>query len=410
MSKEENNSPGGMDPDRRAKKKECNRKIAEMGIKVNPNMEPDTLASLEFLEQFSTNFSNVITAIDPDSGNISGGTFKAKDRHTYCKEFIEKHNGKENLYFNVNPVKHPVETKANKEQVQSLAYLHVDCDPEPGKDIGEERERILKMLQDFKPRPTVILDSGGGYQAFWKLKEPVYIKNLEHAKELEAYNKQLEHRFKSDHTHNIDRIMRLPGTVNLPNKKKRERGRVAALATVIEADWERVYELEKDFKKAISSGSSDIPEISLGNLPVVDVTTLRLEKKFREIIIAGENGYYAGNRSDAVFAVSCELIRAGYDNETIAAVLLTKDFKISEHNYDQKNPESYVKRQIQRARENAIAPELEQLNSHYFVACEGGKTRVFRESYNNVFKRKVLEKMSFGDFKNLYLDRTIDLG
>ena len=40
-------------------------------------------------------------------------------------------------------------------------------------------------------------------------------------------------------THNIDRILRLPGTVNYPNKKKRVKGRVPTLAYVVEAHWER---------------------------------------------------------------------------------------------------------------------------------------------------------------------------
>ena len=39
------------------------------------------------------------------------------------------------------------------------------------------------------------------------------------ATELEAYNQQLEILFHGDHCHNLDRIMRLPGTVNLPDAK-----------------------------------------------------------------------------------------------------------------------------------------------------------------------------------------------
>lgn len=373
-------------------------------------IQPDTPAALEFLSKFSPIYATVITAIHPESGKIVGQTFKRKDRDTLGKAFIEKYNGKWNLYFNVNPVKVQVSTKANKEQIHSLAWLHVDCDPEKGKDVQEERERILKMLSEFKPKPTVILDSGGGYQAFWKLKEPVLIRDLSHAQELEGYNKELEKIFNSDHTHNVDRIMRVVGSVNIPNKKKREAGRVEALANTVEADWELAYELDKDFKKAMTSGSADVPEVSIGNLPVVDIDTLRVETKFREMIVKGEDGRYGGNRSDAVFAVSCEMVRQGYDNETIAAVLLNKEWKISEHVYNQKSAEGCAKRQIQRAREFAIAPELEQLNEQYFVACEGGKTRVFRESTNNAFNRKVLEKMSFGDFRNLYLDRVIELG
>ena len=55
--------------------------------------------------------------------------------------------------------------------------------------------------------------------------------------------KSCEHLLGGDSCHNIDRIMRLPGTINVPTKKKLEEGRKPALATVVEADWSRDYDL-----------------------------------------------------------------------------------------------------------------------------------------------------------------------
>jgi len=63
-------------------------------------------------------------------------------------------------------------------------------------------------------------------QGFWLL-EPVPVDDIDR---LEAYNIVLEQTLGADRCHNIDRIMRLPGTINLPNRKKRLAGREPALA------------------------------------------------------------------------------------------------------------------------------------------------------------------------------------
>jgi hypothetical protein len=55
----------------------------------------------------------------------------------------------------------------------------------------------------------------------------------------EELNLRIANALGGDKTHNVDRIMRIPGTINMPNKKKREAGRAPALAYVVEADWDR---------------------------------------------------------------------------------------------------------------------------------------------------------------------------
>ena len=197
----------------------------------------DTDAALDFLRRFSPEYTLVLTAIAPD-GKIDGDTFHPDEFDTSGREFIEKYNGKSNLYFGVNPVRQKVNPKAKKSDIHSLCWLHVDVDPEPGKSIEEEQERILNRLKKYQPHPTAIIFSGGGYQAFWKLKKPVIIKTGKgwdaQIAELERYNKQLEIDLGGDNCHNIDRIMRLPGTVNLPNEVKKKKGRKPALAREVD--------------------------------------------------------------------------------------------------------------------------------------------------------------------------------
>jgi hypothetical protein len=53
--------------------------------------------------------------------------------------------------------------------------------------------------------------------------------------------------------------------------------------------------------------------------------------------------------------------------------------------------------------------EIEELNKVHFVAQEGGKTRVYKEYYDEDLKRNVLHTSTFEDFKNYYLNKYIEV-
>ncbi len=128
----------------------------------------------------------------------------------------------------------PATSKPKKADVEALEFLHNDLDPTKGEDLETERAEILSRLLAFSPAPSAIIDSGGGYQAFWRLDEPFRLDgDPTLIADAEAYSRQLAIMLGGDHCHNVDRLMRLPGTVNLPNAKKREEGRVASVARVV---------------------------------------------------------------------------------------------------------------------------------------------------------------------------------
>ncbi|NDW53899.1 DNA-primase RepB domain-containing protein [Aliiroseovarius sp. PrR006] len=95
-------------------------------------------------------------------------------------------------------------------------------------DVDAPSDFALARLKDFTPRPSVIVFSGGGYQAFWLLDEP-----MSDLKKAEEINKGLAERLGGDNCHNVDRIMRVPGSINWPNTKKRRAGRKPVLAHVL---------------------------------------------------------------------------------------------------------------------------------------------------------------------------------
>jgi hypothetical protein len=68
-----------------------------------------------------------------------------------------------------------------------------------------------------------------------------------------------------------------------------------------------------------------------------------------DLIKNGEQGHFNGDRSRAVWYVVCAMLRRGDASQTIVATLLDRNNKISEHVYDQSNPNDYALKQVSNA-------------------------------------------------------------
>lgn len=201
---------------------------------------PDTEAVIEFLDNmFDASTTRHLVAIDV-VGKVVARSFAPADREGMYA-WIGARQGEANLHYSVNEPKPSVRNrKATKQDIGRALHLHVDVD-DPS---------ALDRLRKFVPKPTAIVFSGGGYQAFWKLKE-----SSTDLARTERVNADLARKLGGDNCHNIDRIMRLPGTINIPNATKRKAGRVATLAYVVneETDWSRLYALS-DFEDPTPAG------------------------------------------------------------------------------------------------------------------------------------------------------------
>lgn len=399
-------------------------------LPTGPRADPE--ASLAFLKRWSPAGPWVLTSIIPD-GVTDTVTFRSEDA---VRKWLNERQGKQNCYFHVNPVRHDLNVKASKEDIERLDWLHVDIDPRPGEDFDQERVRALRMLQEFKPRPTVITDSGGGYQGFWRLKEsPKLIINgqVPRAQELEAYNIQLEKVFGADHCHNVDRIMRIPGTINVPTSRKLKKGRVPTLASLVEWDEAALYDITEfmpavrvqngnggDKEQLLSGGQ---PRVRItGNVPVVGTEELRdwardnnktISDHTLAVIATGQdplNPTKYKSRSEALFAVCCALIRAGVPEEMIFAVI-TGPNEIAASVREKRGWESYALRQIERAQEEAIDPWLRALNEKHAVIDDiGGKCRIISTFFDPERQRGTISKQSFEDFRNRYRNKRVVVG
>jgi hypothetical protein len=403
--------------------------MTDLPEKVEARLEE----AIEHLKWFRPKGPWTLTAIPPDRGATRTDTFGPAEEGKLLRWLEQQTADKLNIYFMVNPARTKLTSKAKKEDVEEFAWGHVDIDPkkkpesdqiEPEQWFNQERERILQDLRRFKPEPSLIIDSGGGLQGFWRLDDPQYIGgNLTAAEELEAYNQQLEIMLGGDSCHNCDRIMRLPGTINRPNEKKRKAGRKPRLATVLERHDDRVYSLG-EFTAAprvqTGDGGMSTPKVRIsGNLPrLKDLDELpeRVTQRTRMLIVQGDDPddqLRYSSRSEVTFAVCCELVRAGCDDDTIAAVLLDPDFGISAHTLAQKRSLDYAARQILRAREEVEEPMLRKLNElHAVISDIGGKCRVVGEvlDRNLARPRTRISKQSFEDFRNRYMNRKVQIG
>lgn len=356
---------------------------------VNPNYS----SSLDFLAVFHPGGPWVLTAIEPDGPGVVTRTFSQLED---VRPWLEEYNGRKRwgTYFTVNPILDGLglKSKAARTDIKELAWLYVDIDPQAGEDIVEERERIQALLTTSLPEdvppPTTIVFSGGGLQGFWKLKEPFPIDgDLERANEAALWNKGLEIAFGADSCHNVDRVMRIPGTINYPNAKKRKRGQKPAVAKVVHESDEShdVATFPKPASPAIEGPPQrgrvdiDVPK-DVRRLAPEELKTLPVADWCKATIVKGEHPDDPAkwdSRSEALFAVVCEFVRHEVEDEVTYSIITDQNLEISASVLGNPSPERYALRQIERAKKKVAEDGADFIRSDE-------KKRVFPTLIHNV--------------------------
>jgi hypothetical protein len=192
--------------------------------------------AVDFLKALDPVGWHNLVAADPAEKRPPWGRTFAPGDWTGMKDFVDIHDGVANLYFSANePKAGSPNKKLDKDDVAALRFLYVDIDPAKDADLGAERRRLSelegKVASGMMPA-TFSIDSGGGVQLLWRLshKMPVDEASTSWA---ESFGKGLAQMLNGDNVQNIDRLLRLPGTTNLPTESKRARGRIVAPARLI---------------------------------------------------------------------------------------------------------------------------------------------------------------------------------
>ena len=408
------------------------------------DVKHDNAAVEKFLLQWAPKGPWVLTAIRTDKNGITTTTFfpdgttvdEKSMEPIHCMEglhkWLEEYNGKRNIYFHVNTPMRALTKKASREDIKSVDWLHIDIDPRAGEDLEEERERALGLLTTDLPKgvpaPTVIIFSGGGYQAFWKLEDSIKIEgDLPKGEDAKRYNVQLEIRFGADNCHNIDRIMRLPGTVNIPDARKVKKGRARVLATCVQfddiayplSDFTAAQSVQQQGDKAFDSNASQIVTIS-GNIDRIDdpdeLDEWGVSRRLKAIMVNGEHPEETkkgdNSRSAWLFDFVCNALREGVPDDVIFAIITDPEWAISESVLEMKgNAEKYAIKQIESAKFAAIDPWLHDFNEEYAVVKNyGGKCLVISDQHDHSLDRKHLTRQTFGSFKEAYLNQKVKVG
>lgn len=167
--------------------------------------------------------------------------FPAGESRGFPSSWIE--NGW-NVYFGLNPV-NKVKSNTQRAELPDIASTRTFFAEFDVKDYGS-KEEIIDHIENLKvgrnvPKPSLIVDSGGGYHCYWFLTDAVKIDmdNLVSIK-CRLYG-WISYVGGDDSSKDLCRVLRVPGTRNF----KPEYGPDFPEVTIYDLDWDALYTIEQ---------------------------------------------------------------------------------------------------------------------------------------------------------------------
>lgn len=276
--------------------------------------------------------------------------------------FIAIHNGTRNIYYSINPVRDGFcGVKAAKRDIAAIEFAHADLDPRDDETPEQAKARYLAAIEHDGKQPVAIVDSGNGLQALYRLAR-IDLPNHD-----EKTIEDVETRIKAlllslggtSGTQNVDRILRLPGTINLPTVKKRNTGRSECRAHLIAIDEDApVYALDA-FPRAWTSAGRE--EHDTGGLaPDIQGRTRMNGNAFTEL---ADDTKVKGHskRSGAAYRFCCDKIRIGHDYDAVLAMMLEDEHEVGD--WAREKQREKKTRELKRTYDNAATRVLEDAST-----------------------------------------------
>ena len=164
----------------------------------------------EFLETIwrSTGYGELRSIRNDEKGvhRVEQSYYQTGDEYDYSALLAEsraRNSEGYDIYFGVVPRLRMGGTAQACPHHVGVLWADIDA-----KKHDDSKLKALGALGGVHPAPHVIVDSGGGYHAYWLLQEPIGIG--EAARVMVAIADQV----KGDHVQDVSRVLRLPGTIN----------------------------------------------------------------------------------------------------------------------------------------------------------------------------------------------------
>ena len=338
----------------------------------------------------ATDFLHTIfcASLKHDAGEIEIRTFKPYPSQYFFSSAsnaanlaVELAYQKMDVYVGVNP---RIGKQGTKDHVLFLSSFHAEIDygsvGHKKKPEHETYEEALKTINNFHLEPSMVIHSGGGFHCYWILENPLCVADYG-TDTLENINKALSKSLHGDSgTHDLSRVLRIAGTINFKNPQSPRSVEIVYMSglTYAFADFLEMLAASKDEpvkpktkpdkKTVLLNPTQDIPNAQIIN--ALNINQLPISEKMKSLIQNGNDGSYP-SRSEADLAVIMSLIHKGLSENEIRQIFQT--YPIGEKYREHSSPDTYLKHNIEKAKEMSDLTE-EEMQNPLFISGAISKT------------------------------------
>jgi hypothetical protein len=318
-----------------------------------------------------------LTSIDPAGGKRATDTL-------FCESikqvdaFLAEHSGIHNIHLTVATTK-PVSKKPRERDGSRFPCVQVDVDKDENNEplTAATKQEVIERMRSreycesvgMPGGATFITDSGNGAQAFWRIANGGLAASSENLQSIKEMNQFAITAFHGDSAaRNPIQLMRLPGTVNLPNAAKLKAGRVKCDAKLVESNT-REYAASSFRRESIIHVVTEEGESNIGPVePTEDIAELQkwhVPDSIVRIVEHGRDSEWEGKVDDDTesgwqFRGVRGLLDCGVPDARVKGLITDGRWGIASSTLKERSRgvEGYADRQIRRAHEFNIEERM----------------------------------------------------